>query len=235
MTPYKVVIIDDEPLAIDVIKHYLTRFNQFEIMGTFTNSVEAFAYIQENPTDLVFSDIAMPEITGIELANLMGERTKFVIVTSYADYAVQCFDLDIVDYLLKPVSFERFNKTMERFEKTVMVNDNFTAVQKRNSFFIKEGDEFIKVNLDDIDYIEGMKDYAKVISGNHFYMALKTLKSLEITLEKYDFMRIHKSFIVPLKKIDQYSGKSVLIGKQEVPVGSSYRNRLKNFLERNKL
>lgn len=234
MNRYKVIIVDDEQLGIDVLVNYLERFSQFELLETFTNPLDTLKYIASNNIDLVFTDIAMPDISGTELVQLTNNKTKFVMVTSYSEYAIESFELDVVDYLLKPVSLERFTKTIERFDKQCQEVKTAPLVPDP-SFFIKEGDEYIKVLVHDIDYIEGMKDYSKIVCGNNYYMALKSLKSIENSLLDYGFLRIHKSFIVPLRKIVQYNGRCVLIDKHEVPVGNSYRNSLKQFFMDNKL
>jgi len=233
MKMYKTIIIDDEPLAIDVIAHHLKRFSNFEVLKTFTDSVEAFTYLKEgHQVDLVFTDIAMPELSGMELVKLSEGNTAFILTTAYSEYAVESFELEVVDYLLKPISFERFCKAITRFE-SIETAENQTLPEP--SFFVKEGDEFIKILVKDIDYIEGLKDYAKIITGNNYCLALKTLKSIEAVLGPYNFMRIHKSYIVPVSKISQYNGKCVLINTHEIPVGSSYRERLKGYLNANKL
>lgn len=234
MQRYTTIIIDDEPLAIDVLVHYLKRFPEFEIVKTFTNPVEAFKFLNDTTIDLVFTDIAMPQISGTELVKLTQNKTQFVMVTSFSEYAIESFELNVVDYLLKPVSFERFSKTIERFKESKQMH-NFSTTDSIASFYIKEGDEFVKVLVEDIDYIEGMKDYAKIVCGKNYYLALKTLKSIEEKLQPFNFIRVHKSFIVPLKKISQYNSKSILINTHEVPVGSSYRHKLKKYLEDNKL
>lgn len=233
MKTYKTIIVDDEPLAIDVILYHLKRFLNFEVVDTFTDSVAAFHFLKETLTiDLVFTDIAMPEISGIELVRLHNGTSKFIMTTSYSEYAVESFDLDVIDYLLKPISFERFSKAISRFES--LENDkNTTSLDP--SFFVKEGDEFIKILISDIDYIEGLKDYAKIVTGNNYCLALKTLKSIEASLLPYGFMRIHKSYIVPLSRIQQYNGKCVLINSTEIPVGGSYRDALKEYLATKKL
>lgn len=233
MNLYKTIIIDDEPLAIDVIMHHLKRFSNFEVVKTFTNSVEAFNYLKEgHQIDIAFTDIAMPEISGIELVKLSEGDTMFIMTTSFSEYAVESFDLEVIDYLLKPISFERLAKAISRFE-------DFKKKNNKNklepSFFIKEGDEFIKILVKNIDYIRGLKDYAKIVTGNNYCLALKTLKSIEEVLSPYQFMRIHKSYIVPLSKISQYNGKYVLINNFEIPVGSNYREALKVYLNTNKL
>jgi DNA-binding LytR/AlgR family response regulator len=224
MKSYKTIIIDDEALAIDVIAHHLKRFSNFEVIKTFTDSVEAFHFLKEDTTvDVVFTDIAMPEISGIELVKL-SKTPAFIMTTAFSEYAVESFDLEVVDYLLKPISFERFSKAITRFENFENKESQHTL---EPSFFVKEGDEFIKILVKDIDYIEGLKDYAKIVTGNNYCLALKTLKSIEEVLRPYNFMRIHKSYIVPLSKIRQYNGKCVISNHSEIPVGSGYREAYK--------
>jgi len=233
MNQYQAIIIDDETLAIDVIQHHLNRFPNFKVIRTFTDSVEAFKFLKDGyQVDVVFTDIAMPEISGIELVKLIKTNAKFVMTTSFSEYAVESFDLEVIDYLLKPISFERFCKAIHRFESLSNI-ENQNKLEP--SFFVKEGDEFIKILVNDIDYIEGLKDYVKIITGNNYCLALKSLKSIEEILSPYQFMRIHKSYIVPLTKITQYNGKCVIINHKEIPVGSSYRETLKIYLNKNKL
>jgi DNA-binding LytR/AlgR family response regulator len=233
MKPYKTIIIDDESLAIDVIMHHLQRFSNIEVIKTFTDSVEAFNFLKEgHKVDVVFTDIAMPEISGMELVKLFKSDTKFIMTTSFSQYAVESFDLEVVDYLLKPISFERFCKAITRFENSESLENQHMP---EPSFFVKEGDEFIKILVKDIDYIEGLKDYVKIITGKNYCLALKSLKSIEEVLSPYRFMRIHKSYIVPLSKISQYNGNCVIISNSEVPVGSSYKEALKAYLNKNRL
>lgn len=233
MKPYKTIIIDDESLAIDVIMHHLQRFSNIEVIKTFTDSVEAFNFLKEgHKVDVVFTDIAMPEISGVELVRLFKSHTKFIMTTSFSQYAVESFDLEVVDYLLKPISFERFCKAITRFENSESLENQHMP---EPSFFVKEGDEFIKILVKDIDYIEGLKDYVKIITGKNYCLALKSLKSIEEVLSPYRFMRIHKSYIVPLSKISQYNGNCVIISNSEVPVGSSYKEALKAYLNKNRL
>ncbi|GGG12371.1 DNA-binding response regulator [Dokdonia pacifica] len=230
---YKAIVIDDEPLAIDVITHHLKRFSNFEVVRTFTDSVEAFNYLkEEHGIDIVFTDIAMPEISGIELVKLSKANTRFIMTTSYSEYAVESFDLEVVDYLLKPISFERLSKAITRFENSKKTTSESSL---QPSFYVKEGDDFIKILIKDIDYIQGLKDYAKIVTGSNYCMVLKTLKSIESILNTYQFIRIHKSYIVPLSKISQYNGKCVLINNTEIPVGNSYRETLKVYLNNKRL
>lgn len=235
MTKYTTIIIDDEQLAIDVLTNYIARYPQFKIAGTFTDPSEAFTYLNNNDIDLAFTDIAMPDIQGTDLVKMVHNKTKFVMVTSYSEFAIECFELDVVDYLLKPVSLERFAKTIDRFiQQKTEIEASENKITKP-SFFIKEGDEYVKVYVKDIDYIEGMKDYAKIQCGKNYYLALKTLKSLEEILAPFNFMRVHKSHIIPLDKITQYNGRVLLINNHQITVGSSYREGLKKYLVQRRL
>ncbi|CAL2075164.1 LytTR family DNA-binding domain-containing protein [Tenacibaculum sp. 190524A02b] len=233
---HKVIIIDDEQLAIDVIQLYLDKFPNYKVLKTFTDPLPALDYLKNNTIDIVFSDIEMSFISGLDIINLCKNKSiKFILVTSYSHYAVECFDLDVVDYLLKPVSFKRFTKAINRYESSLNSSNTNISSLSLGSFFIKDGDEYVKVFTEEIDYIEGMKDYVKIVCGKNFHVVLKTLKSLENLLASKDFIRVHKSYIIPLRKIIQYNGKCVLINSSEIPVGSSYRNNIKDFLDKNKL
>ena len=230
---YKVIVIDDESLAIDVLTHHLKRFANFEVAGTFTDSVKAFDFLKEDLSiDLVLTDIAMPDISGTELVKLVSTNTRFIMTTSFSQYAVESFDLNVVDYLLKPVSLERLGKAITRFET---LQNPQSQGELTPSFFVKERDEFVKIFVKDIDYIEGLKDYVKIMTGKNYCLALKSLKSIEEVLRTHNFMRIHKSYIVPLDKISQYNGRCVLINNSEIPVGNTYREMLKTYLNNNKL
>lgn len=228
MNPYQVVLIDDEPLALDVLKHYLSSFDRFEIAQSFSDALAAFKYLQTNRVDLVFCDIAMPELSGTELIKALGKELSFVMVTSYSQYAIECFELNVVDYLLKPIPFERFSKTLQRFENQQQPTGKPDVSE---AVFVKDGEDFIKIYLDDIDYFQGMKDYVKIVVGKQHQLALKTLKAIEEELEPKGFIRIHKSYIIPLRKINHYNGKDVIVNDQVIPVGASYRQRLKHYLD----
>jgi len=229
---YKVIIIDDEQLAIDILANYISRYTYFELVESFTNPIEAVAFLNSNKIDLVLSDINMPDILGTDIVRILKNKTKFIMVTSHSEYAIESFELEVIDYLLKPVSFERFNKAIQRFEKDSKQDD---TTNQRAAFFIKEGYEYNKIFIDEIDYIEGLKDYVKIHYNDKFSLALKTLKSLESQLESHSFMRIHKSYIVPLKKIEQFNSRQIIINTNKIPVGASYRDKIVTYLEKQKL
>lgn len=226
MTEYQVVLIDDEALALDVLVHYLKSYPEFKVIGKFNDPVLALSFIKSHKVDLVLTDIAMPEVSGIDIVKLLKDQTQFIMTTSFSEFAVQSFELNVVDYLMKPISSARFAKSIEIFKAS-----NKLIKANLDTFFIKDGDDFVKVIIQDIDYIEGMKDYVKIVCGHRFHMALKTLKSMEIFLAPWAFMRVHKSYIVPCQKITQSNHRSLIIGDHEIPVGPKYRERLRTFLK----
>ncbi|MGB5988723.1 MAG: LytTR family DNA-binding domain-containing protein [Marinifilaceae bacterium] len=231
MRHYKIIIIDDENLALDILENYISRYPNLELIGRFNKPTEALLFLNSNEVDLVFSDINMPHLLGTELMRLSNNTTKFIMVTSYSEYAIESFELDVIDYLLKPVSFERFSKSITKFEHY----NKTTESSNKSSFFIKEGSEYVKILIKDIDYIEGLKDYAKIYVNGEFHLALKTLKSIQHFLEIHNFIRVHKSYIIPLYKIEHFTGKDVIINKNRIPVGSNYREKLIDYLNSHKL
>jgi len=230
MGKHNVIIIDDEKLAIDVIDQYLSMYPNYAVVGKFIDPVEAISFINNNSVDLVLTDIAMPIVSGLDIVKMYSGKIRFVMTTSFSEYAIESFDLDVIDYLLKPIAIDRFSKALQRFEKSYQYNH-----QTESSFFVKDGEEFVKVNIDQIDYIEGMKDYAKIHCGKNFHMVLKTLKYFESFLKDQNFIRVHKSFIIPLDRILQYDGRHIIISDNKIPVGPSYRVQLKEFLNNRKI
>lgn len=234
---YKVVIIDDEQLAINILKNYLSKFSDFELIETFNDPLDALSFIASNKIDLVFSDIAMPNLTGVNLAKQVKNQVDIILVTAYSEFAIESFEIDVLDYVLKPLSFERFSLSINRFlkKRNQNIKNPNDAFRDNKSFFVKDGDEYIKILVDDIEYIEGMKDYSKISCGKNYYMVLKSLKHLEEVLKQFLFIRIHKSFIVPINKIIQFNGRSVIVNKKSLPVGLTYKNNLKKILQTHQL
>lgn len=231
MNKKSVILIDDEPLALDVLNHYFDFLENYEVKKSFIDPVEALKYLKKNKIDLVVTDIAMPNISGLDLVKIENSGTRFIMVTSFSEYAIESFELNVVDYLLKPVSKDRFQKAISHYEETI----KSLKSEVKASFYVKNGDAFVKVVIEEIDYIEGMKDYAKIVCGENYYMVLKTLKSFESFLSKHSFSRVHKSFIAPLSKIEQYNGRYIIIESHSIPVGGSYRENVKNHLKRNSI
>ena len=227
MNTIKCVVVDDEPLAISLLESYVQKVSFLELVFSAENPVDALGYIQNNEVDLVFLDIQMPELTGINFMKILGDKQKYILTTAYSEYALEGYDYNIVDYLLKPISFERFYKS------ALKAQDRFSANESKEDshFFVKSSGQQHRINFHEILFIESLKDYVNIKTENQEYIILDSLKSLDNQLSE-DFLRIHKSFIINLNKIKSLSSKKViLISGHEVPVGDIYRA---GFLEKMK-
>jgi DNA-binding LytR/AlgR family response regulator len=223
-----VVIVDDEPLAIDLIKAYLARIPNMKLLETFSDAINAFSYLKSVNVDLVFLDINMPEISGIELAKSLKKPPMFIFITAYREFAVEGFNLSAVDYLLKPVSFERFKLAIEKAIElnTLKANSNQISL---NYVVVKSDYQSIKIVTRKIIYIEGLDDYIRIYTVSGIVQTLMSLKSFLELLPENEFIRIHRSFIVSVARITSFSKRSVFINEIEIPIGTTY---LGSFLER---
>lgn len=221
------IIIDDEPLQHKVLADYIERMPPLRFDGAFTNPVEAIRFVREHPAGIIFLDIQMPELNGFQVMDILGPGMKVIITSAYKDFALAGFDYDVEDYLLKPVSFERFCKAVSRVLNTRQaMQDN----QVQEGFlFVKSGFRLVKVNLGELLYIEALKDYISLVSGKDKVLCLQSLNVMEKKLDAARFIRIHKSYIVALDKISHIEKSSVWIGEKELPLGNTYKDA---FLER---
>ncbi|SKB83004.1 two component transcriptional regulator, LytTR family [Soonwooa buanensis] len=222
----KTIIIDDEPLAVSLLEKYVFETPNFELLSTFLNPIEAIEFIQNNDVDLVFLDIQMPELSGINFMKIVGDKVKYILTTAYSEFAMEGYEHNVIDYLLKPITISRFQKGIEK------AKERFASVQEseKNYFFIKSSGQQYKILFDDILYIESIKDYVNVKTKNHEYIVLDTLKSMEEKLPDSVFCRVHKSYILNLNQIKSVDSKSVLlISDTEIPVGESFKV---NFLKK---
>ncbi len=230
------VIVEDEPLARKLISEYVNTTPNLTLVASFGNPLEALEFMRENTIDLLFSDIQMKEITGITLLKLLNKKPFVVLTTAYSEYALEGFELDVTDYLLKPITFERFLKAVEKVSQR-MKNEKPEAVtvvstEPANDFiFLKDGSKLLKVRLADILYIQGLKDYVKVITTERQIVSLQTMKSLEETLPSNQFIRIHNSTIVAFDAIEEIERDKVKIGKVYLPVSDSYKKSFKEYIE----
>ncbi|MCR9064870.1 MAG: LytTR family DNA-binding domain-containing protein [Cytophagales bacterium] len=230
------VIVEDEPLARKLISEYVNTTPNLTLVASFGNPLEALEFMRENTIDLLFSDIQMKEITGITLLKLLNKKPFVVLTTAYSEYALEGFELDVTDYLLKPITFERFLKAVEKVSQR-MKNEKPEAVtvvstDPANDFiFLKDGSKLLKVRLPDILYIQGLKDYVKVITTERQIVSLQTMKSLEETLPSNQFIRIHNSTIVAFDAIEEIERDKVKIGKVYLPVSDSYKKSFKEYIE----
>lgn len=216
------IAIDDEPLALQVIETYCDKIPFLSLKRTFTNTDEAREYIQRNKVDLLFLDIQMPDINGVQFFKNLSVKPLLIFTTAYKDYAVEGFSVDAIDYLLKPFEFDRFLKACYKAkEYAAFLN---SQEMELNSIFVKVNYEIVKINLKDIELIEALDDYVKIHMKPSSVLTLMTLKSVLEKLPPQDFIRVHRSFIVPVNRIEKFSKSKIILQDREIPIGSSYSN-----------
>ena len=223
----KCIAADDEPLALDIIKDYISRVPFLKLMKTFNDGMSVVEYLASNTCDLMFLDIEMGGLTGTQLLKTLPKKPMVIMTTAYRKYAADAFDLDVTDYLLKPFSFERFLKAVEK-SCTLMKKgqkEQSPAAESKDYFFVKSGYKMLKVNFSDILYIEGMSEYIIIKTRTANIITLQSFKNIERTLPVSDFARIHKSYLVALDKIESIEGQNVIIAGKELPIGSKYKSR----------
>ena len=230
--------VDDEPPALDVLKKYISSVQSLELVGTCSNAVEALNFIQQDAVDLIFLDIQMPQILGTDFLRTLKKPPKVIFTTAFRKFAVEGFELDAVDYLLKPISFERFlkavNKVMDASLNGTLIFDKDTQFQNQNPndhhIYLRSDRKMIKVDFSDIVYIESVKDYIKVVATTGTVITKQAISSIEETLPKSMFIRIHRSFIVALNKIQSYSNELIWLDKAELPISRMYRHEVEKIL-----
>lgn len=220
----KCVIIDDEVLAINVIENHLKNFDHVEIVATFTNPLKAFRILEQEKVDVIFLDINMPQMTGFTFIENLNYKPLIVITTAYREYAVKSFELDVLDYLVKPIPFNRFLKTMNKIYQQVYISNTSSDsnLQQEPHIFLKVNKKLIKVNLNDILFVESLKDYIKVITAVGDYVVHKSLTAITEELPQSNFMRIHRSFTISINKIEAIEGNTVEIANRKIPIGRNY-------------
>ncbi|MEK7255035.1 MAG: response regulator transcription factor [Bacteroidota bacterium] len=224
MKKYKCYIVDDEPLALNVIEQHLSKFSQFEVCGKSTEPVEALEQIKRLQPDLLFLDIEMPEITGLELIESIQHKPEIIITTAYREYAVEGFELNVLDYLVKPIPFKRFVKAIDKFLELKLAHPPAAAPNDAAAcIFVKADRKTIKVALDDILYVEGVKDYVKIVLPTQKIITKISIGNFFKNLPEDRFIQVHKSFIVAKNKITAYTAHDVEIGELEIPIGRIYK------------
>lgn len=233
----KTIAIDDEPLALQLVAGYISKTPSLELIASFDNPIDALEFLKDNPADLIFLDIQMPDLTGTEFARVLGSGPKIIFTTAYEKYAIEGFKLDAVDYLLKPFSYEEFLKAAKKAENLLNLEKTSTHRIEANSefLFLKSEYKIRRINFNDIDYVEGLKDYVKVYLHNDPkpILSLNSLKSLEAKLPATKFMRVHRSFIVNLERIETVERSRIVFGKTYIPVGDQYKEKFEEFLSKN--
>lgn len=234
---YSCIIVDDEPLARDVLRRYIAKLPILHLSGECSNAIDALIFLQNNPVDLIFLDIRMPELLGTEFVQALKHPPKVIFTTAFKEYAVDGFDLDAIDYLLKPIRFERFlkavNKAFPKENNQLQLEEISVAERKTGTDFIyvRVDRKLVKIELADLLYIESAGDYVKLFTKEKTFISRQTISSIEAMLSGKEFVRIHRSYIISINKIKSVTNELVEIGNKELPVGKLYRNSLAKLLQ----
>lgn len=230
----KCLVLDDEQLARKLLANFIAKVPHLELVKSCKNPLEALSYLQQTPVDLLFLDIQMPDLTGIELLKSLPRKPHVVLTTAYQDYALEGYQLNVLDYLLKPFSFERFVQSVNKATELVRLKQQAKPFQRnpakethRLKHLIVHADHKIyKLQFDEINYIEGMKEYVAYHLKDKRILALQSMKHLAEILPKEKFIRIHRSYIVSFEKINMIEGNQVLLGEEKLPIGRTYKDEL---------
>lgn len=229
----KYLIIDDEPIAHRIIEGYCDNLNYLEKVGNCYNAFEALNFLTEHQVDLIFLDINMPKLTGFDFLKTLNSPPKIIVTTAYKEFALEGYELNIADYLLKPFSFERLIKAINKAFKTEIKRPNILKEYKepnKNSFFIKGDKKIHQINFDNVLYIEAHGNYSKIFTIEKMILTHEKISSMQEVLPKNDFIRIHKSFIVAKSKIEEIEGNRVKILDKKIPIGQTYKDNLNCLL-----
>jgi two-component system, LytTR family, response regulator len=240
------IIVEDEPLARSLLEKYIQKIPYLQLVQSFSDPLKALEFLRENSVDILFSDIQMPEITGITLLKILQKKPLIILTTAYSEYAIEGYELDVLDYLLKPITFERFLKSVEKASSRLNANQNM-PIEKivpeiiainhvpeivHPYIFVKDGTKLVKIKLSEIMYVEGLKDYVIINTTQQKVVSLQTMKSVEATLPDNQFIRIHNSYIVALEWIEAIQREKVQIGKVFLPISDTYRKAFKEFIDK---
>lgn len=238
------LIVEDEPLARNLMTAYIEKIPYLNLLQACSNPLEAIDFLRENHVDLLFLDVQMPEITGITLLKILQKKPLVILTTAYSEYALEGYEHDVMDYLLKPITFERFLKAVEKAHVRLSNTQNITVIQEKliNTtdnvqpfIFVKDGTKLVKIKLSDILYVEGLKDYVTIHTRTQKVVTLQRLKILEEELPENKFIRIHNSYIVAFEAIDAIEKEKVQIGSVFIPISDTYRKSFKEFIDTSNL
>ncbi|TDO21500.1 LytR/AlgR family response regulator transcription factor [Pedobacter duraquae] len=249
MTKLKCIAVDDEPLALDIIEDYISKVPFLELVKRTENAIEALQLVQAGGIDLVFLDVQMPELTGIQFLKIASGKSNYILTTAYSQYALESYDLNVSDYLLKPIAFDRFYKAVEKVHNLVKVAEPVAAPQPiltsapfsaniqpvQDFIFVKTEHKIQKIELDDILYIEGLKDYISIYTKAERVITLQNMKKMEETLPSTQFIRVHKSYIISLDKIESIERSRITICGKIIPIGDTYRDEFFKRIDNNNI
>src|SRR5205085_3347147 len=229
------IIVDDEQHAIDILVHYVSQVPHLDLVATTTNPMEALQVVASQKIDLIFLDVQMPELSGIDFIKAINGKAKVILTTAYSEFALEGYELDVVDYLLKPIRFPRFLQVVQK-AVTITEHSNAPQVPEEDDYiFVKTESKgkYLKINLADIDFVEGMKNYVAIHCASKKTLVLTSMKELEERLPKHQFMRVHKSFIIAINRITGIEGNQVLLKgvNSEIQIGDSYKTELMELVK----
>ncbi len=233
----KCIIIDDKPLAIDVLTDYVGKIPALSLTLSTTNPLEALEVVMSGQVDLIFLDIQMPQLNGVQFMKIVHGKCKVILTTAYAKYALEGFENDAIDYLLKPIPFERFYKAVQKAQyhfksiNSILEKENGISLQENDFIFVKTEYKLVKINIEDILYVEGMQNYVAIYTLNEKIVSLQNIKKTEEQLSKKKFVRIHKSYIVAIKKIDSVERSRIYMNDLVLPLGDVYREEFYRAIE----
>ena len=229
----KFLIVDDEPLAHKVIERFAADASGLEKVGQCYDALEAIAFLREQPVDLIFLDIHMPKLKGLDFLKILKQAPAIILTTAYKEYALEAFELEVLDYLLKPFSFERFLKAINKLNISPTPNKEAPLAHSPPSsrIFVKTDKKHIQVNLSNIQYLAAYGSYVKLYTDDRMILAHHKLSDFEQMLPAKDFIRVHKSYLLPIAKIESIEGNQVQLGDQKIPVGATYRQKVKALLK----
>jgi len=227
------IIIDDEPLAAQLLASYAERTPVINLVGTYNSAVAAIKDIKEKKIDLLFLDIQMPDLSGLEFATLIPKSTKIVFTTAFSQYAIDGYKVGALDYLLKPISYEDFIRVVDKAEKIFTEQERQVVYDRDRFIYVKSEYKLLQIRLDDILFIEGLKDYVKIyLEGNQKYvMSLMNMKKMEENLPKPEFMRTHRSYIVHMTKVKLVDRFRIVFGSNYIPISDSYKEEVQRYLD----
>jgi len=231
MKPIKCIIIDDEPIAIEYLREYVNTIPELLLTGTYQNAKEALPLIQNQEVDLIFIDIEMPEISGLEFVKTLETAPAIIFTTAYPQYAVEGFNLNAVDYLLKPIGLERFKQAIQKVHKEISIQAGLQPIENK-FIFLKNGYKSEKIDIQDIIFIAGNKEYATYYTkSGRTYLKNERLKNLEKDYQPYGFIRIHKSYLINTRYIKKIFNNNVEIQGETIPIGRAYREQIRQLMQ----
>lgn len=230
--PIKCILVDDEPPAIELLKKYISSLSDIEIVATCNSAIAAAEVLKKETVDLIFLDIQMPVLTGLDFLKSGKKLPKVILTTAHRKYAIESYDLDVVDYLLKPISFERFFKSVERFYQQTTLTSNAIISDKKElqeHLFVNINKKMYKISYDSILYIESLKDYVRIYTTSKPFVVKSNIGAIEKKLPERQFIRVHRSYIVAIDRISAYTFMDIEIGSIEIPIGQTYKEKVKKL------